>query len=78
MTFYKKHHWQVTGPTFYQLHLLFDKHFEERVALIDLIGERIMLLGGISLAMAADVADDQDSPATPRPRGAAGPDLASA
>ncbi len=23
---YKKHHWQVAGPTFYQLHLLFDKH----------------------------------------------------
>jgi len=28
---YKKAHWQVAGPTFYQLHLLFDKHFEEQV-----------------------------------------------
>ena len=27
---YKKHHWQVSGPTFYQLHLLFDKHFQEQ------------------------------------------------
>ena len=23
---YKKHHWQIAGATFYQLHLLFDKH----------------------------------------------------
>jgi starvation-inducible DNA-binding protein len=27
---YKKHHWQVAGPTFYQLHLLFDKHDGEQ------------------------------------------------
>jgi starvation-inducible DNA-binding protein len=27
---YKKHHWQVAGPTFYQLHLLFDKHYDEQ------------------------------------------------
>src|SRR5271154_1864636 len=36
---YKKHHWQVTGPTFYQLHLLFDKHFEEQSELVDAIAE---------------------------------------
>ena len=54
---YKKHHWQVSGPTFYQLHLLFDKHFEEQVELVDAIAERIQLLGGISVAMAADVAE---------------------
>ena len=54
---YKKHHWQVSGPTFYQLHLLFDKHFEEQVELVDAIAERIQLLGGISIAMAADVAE---------------------
>src|SRR3978361_1395134 len=30
---YKKHHWQVSGPTFYQLHLLFDKHIQEQVQL---------------------------------------------
>jgi starvation-inducible DNA-binding protein len=65
---YKKHHWQVTGPTFYQLHLLFDKHFEEQVALIDLIGERIMLLGGISIAMAADVAEMTKVPRPPQGR----------
>ena len=53
---YKKSHWQVAGPTFYQLHLLYDKHYEEQSELVDTIAERIQLLGGISLAMAADVA----------------------
>jgi starvation-inducible DNA-binding protein len=54
---YKKSHWQVAGPTFYQLHLLFDKHFDEQVELVDSIAERIQLLGGVSIAMAADVAE---------------------
>jgi starvation-inducible DNA-binding protein len=54
---YKKHHWQVSGHTFYQLHLLFDKHAEEQTELVDTIAERIQLLGGVSIAMAADVAE---------------------
>src|SRR5260370_15215369 len=54
---YKKSHWQVAGPTFYQLHLLYDKHYEEQNELVDSIAERIQLLGGISIAMAADVAE---------------------
>jgi starvation-inducible DNA-binding protein len=54
---YKKHHWQVSGPTFYQLHLLFDKHFAEQSKLIDAVAERIQLLGGVSIAMAYDVAE---------------------
>ncbi len=54
---YKKSHWQVAGPTFYQLHLLFDKHFGEQVELVDAIAERIQLLGGVSIAMAHDVAE---------------------
>src|SRR5215472_12848473 len=53
---YKKSHWQVAGPTFYQLHLLFDKHFSEQSELVDAIAERIQLLGGVSIAMAHDVA----------------------
>ena len=53
---YKKHHWQVTGHTFYTLHLLFDKHADELTELIDSIAERIQILGGVSIAMAADVA----------------------
>ena len=54
---YKKHHWQVVGPTFSQLHLLYDKHYEEQLLLVDMLAERIQLLGGLSLAMAADVAE---------------------
>ena len=54
---YKKHHWQVAGPTFYQLHLLFDKHFDEQLEIVDAIGERIQLLGGVSVAMGADVGE---------------------
>ncbi|HTS60406.1 MAG TPA: DNA starvation/stationary phase protection protein [Candidatus Acidoferrales bacterium] len=65
---YKKHHWQVSGPTFYQLHLLFDKHYGEQSALVDAIAERIQLLGGISIAMAADVAETTLVPRPPRGR----------
>lgn len=65
---YKKHHWQVAGHTFYQLHLLFDKHADEQTELIDTIAERIQLLGGISLAMAADVAEVTLVPRPPRGR----------
>src|SRR2546423_1579984 len=49
---YKKSHWQVSGPTFYQLHLLYDKHYTEQIELVDEIAERIQVLGGISIAMA--------------------------
>jgi starvation-inducible DNA-binding protein len=65
---YKKHHWQVAGPTFYQLHLLFDKHHGEQDELVDEIAERIQLLGGISLAMAADIAETTMIPRPPRGR----------
>src|SRR5258706_3221731 len=65
---YKKHHWQVDGHTFYQIHLLFDKHYEEQNELVDTIAERIQSLGGISLAMAADVAETTIIPRPPRGR----------
>ena len=65
---YKKHHWQVAGHTFYQLHLLFDKHHDEQDELVDEIAERIQLLGGISLAMAHDVAETTIIPRPPRGR----------
>ena len=65
---YKKHHWQVAGPTFYQLHLLFDKHYEQQNELVDAIAERIQLLGGVSLAMAHDVAETTLIPRPPKGR----------
>jgi starvation-inducible DNA-binding protein len=65
---YKKHHWQVAGPTFYQLHLLFDKHYEQQNDLVDAIAERIQLLGGVSIAMAHDVAETTLIPRPPKGR----------
>ncbi len=65
---YKKSHWQVAGHTFYQLHLLFDKHFAEQSELVDLLAERIQILGGISLAMGADAAEETRIPRPPRGR----------
>src|SRR4030095_11604454 len=65
---YKKHHWQGAGPTFYQLHLLFDKHYDEQNELVDAIAERIQLLGGVSIAMAHDVAETTIVPRAPKGR----------
>lgn len=65
---YKKHHWQVSGPTFYSLHLLYDKHFEEQQKLVDLLAERIQILGGVAVAMAHDVAEISQIERAPRDR----------
>jgi starvation-inducible DNA-binding protein len=65
---YKKHHWQTSGATFYQLHLLFDTHHDEQEALIDAIAERIQTLGGVAIAMAADVSETTALLRPPRER----------
>jgi starvation-inducible DNA-binding protein len=65
---YKKHHWQVSGPTFYQLHLLFDKHFGEQVEIVDALAERVQTLGGVAIAMAPDVAETTRVTRPPRGR----------
>jgi len=65
---YKKHHWQVTGPTFYQLHLLFDKHAGEQEGWVDLLAERIQTLGGVTLAMPHDIAERTLIPRPPKGR----------
>ena len=75
---YKKAHWQVAGHTFYQLHLLFDKHYEEQDELVDLLAERIQLLGGISLAMGADVAEETRIRGHRAAGGGSGPGLSGA
>jgi len=54
---YKKHHWQLTGPTFYQLHLLFDEHAAQQLDLIDMMAERVQMLGGVSIADPRHVAE---------------------
>ena len=58
----------MVGPTFYQLHLLYDKHYEEQAELVDTIAERIQILGGVAVAMAADVAEMSSIPRVPRDR----------
>ncbi len=65
---YKKHHWQLAGPTFYPLHLLFDKHYDEQNDLVDTIAERIQVLGGVSIAMGPDVAEMTLIPRPPKGR----------
>jgi starvation-inducible DNA-binding protein len=65
---YKKHHWQTAGPTFYQLHILFDEHYEQQNELVDALAERIHLLGGVSVAMAQDVAETTIIPRPPKGR----------
>ncbi|MFA7612818.1 MAG: DNA starvation/stationary phase protection protein [Candidatus Caldatribacteriota bacterium] len=52
---YRKGHWQTSGQTFYQLHLLFEKHYNEINELIDEVAERVQILGGVSIAMPNEV-----------------------
>jgi starvation-inducible DNA-binding protein len=65
---YKKHHWQVAGATFAGLHLLYDKHFKEQAELVDTVAERIQTLGGVTIAMAPDVAEMSIIPRAPKGR----------
>jgi len=65
---YKKHHWQVTGIHFRELHLLYDAHQGEQAELIDEIAERIMQLGGVSIAMGVDAAEESEIPRPPLDR----------
>jgi starvation-inducible DNA-binding protein len=65
---YKKAHWQTSGAMFYELHLLFDKHHQEQVALIDALAERVQTLGGVALALAHDVVEESHIARAPRGR----------
>ena len=38
-------HWNVTGPMFQTLHLMFEQHYSELALAVDLIAERIRALG---------------------------------
>ncbi|MFC4006277.1 Dps family protein [Nonomuraea purpurea] len=54
---YKKHHWLMRGPTFYQLHLLLDKHAGEQLELVDQLAERVQTLGGVAIGDPRHVAE---------------------
>lgn len=62
---YKKHHWLMRGPTFYQLHLLLDKHAGEQIELVDSIAERVQTLGGIAVGDPRHVAEITRVPRPP-------------
>jgi len=62
---YKKHHWLMRGHTFYQLHLLLDKHANQQLKLIDLLGERVQTLGGVAIADPRHVAEVTSIPRPP-------------
>jgi starvation-inducible DNA-binding protein len=68
---YKKAHWQTSGAAFYGLHLMFDKHYEQQLELIDALAERVQILGGVALAIAHDVV--QESRIARVPSGAQAP-----
>src|SRR5262245_15356611 len=62
---YKKHHWLMRGATFYQLHLLLDKHADEQLGLVDNIAERVQTLGGIAVSDPRHVAEITKVPRPP-------------
>ncbi len=68
---YKKSHWHTAGATFYQLHLLFDRHAERQTELADVLAERVQTLGGVSLALARDLAQESRLSRASRDREAA-------
>jgi starvation-inducible DNA-binding protein len=62
---YKKHHWLMRGATFYQLHLLLDKHAGEQLELVDLIAERVQTLGGVAVGDPRHAAEITSVPRAP-------------
>ena len=64
-TLYKKHHWLMRGATFYQLHLLLDKHAEAQNELIGKIAERVQTLGGVAVGDPRHVAEITRIPRAP-------------
>ncbi|WP_327070743.1 DNA starvation/stationary phase protection protein [Kitasatospora sp. NBC_01250] len=64
-TLYKKHHWLMRGATFYQLHLMLDKHADELLALVDVLAERVQALGGVAVGDPRHVAEITSIPRPP-------------
>ena len=62
---YKKHHRLVRGPMSHRLHQLLDKHAEEQLTVIDLMGERVHRLGGVAIADPRHVAELTTVPRPP-------------
>ncbi|MFB6571281.1 Dps family protein [Streptomyces noursei] len=63
---YKKHHWLMRGATFYQLHLVLDKHAGEQLDIVDTLAERVQSLGGVAVG---DPRHAAEITSVPRPPG---------
>jgi starvation-inducible DNA-binding protein len=62
---YKKTHWLMRGETFYQLHLLMDKHAGEQAEVVDSLAERVQTLGAIAVGDPRHVAELTSVPRPP-------------
>ena len=62
------YHWNVTGPMFRTLHLMFEEQYNELALAVDLVAERIRSLGSPApasyreFAALSSVAEDDDKP----------------
>ena len=65
MTQVKHAHWNVKGPQFHQLHLLFDEQAELLAGHADLVAERATALGGHAMGTARMAAADSRLPEYP-------------
>jgi len=65
---YNKHYWQVSGPTFLPTASPVRQALRRAGATVDRIAERIQALGGVSLAVAADAAENTKVPRPPKDR----------
>jgi starvation-inducible DNA-binding protein len=63
-----KYHWNVTGPMFQTLHLMFETQYNELALAVDLIAERIRALGAPApgsyreFAALSSIGEDDDAP----------------
>ncbi len=61
----KQAHWNVKGPNFYQLHLLFDDVADLVYPYIDMVAERITALAGVANGTARQAASNSILPEYP-------------
>jgi starvation-inducible DNA-binding protein len=50
----RNYHWNVTGPHFGALHVLFEKQYEELAEIADEVAERVRALGGQAVGTLAE------------------------
>lgn len=64
-----KYHWNVTGPMFQTLHLMFETQYNELALAVDLIAERIRALDVLApgsyteFSRLSEITEDTDNPA---------------